>query len=183
MKNRLIFSLFCICLGVAACGKEGDPSQGGSNSGSSSSSGSSSLSYTSSGSTSSGSTSSGSTSSGSTSSGSTGSDNTSSSSPTLGSSNSSNATSATVVGPCSLSGNIRSFTINCTRTIQNFTVGFSTASQSIVMSSVINGVRYDTNIQNNGTSLVGYERAANTLGITINFADSSTASVTLRASN
>ena len=55
-----------------------------------------------------------------------------------------------------------------------------TAGTRLRNSGNINGVQYNTDITNNGTSLVGSEGIANTLDITINFTDSSTASVTLR---
>jgi|GEM_PF-1224427 len=140
MKKNVVLVLFCLSLGIAACGKDGGSSSGGSSSGGSSSGGSSS-----------------------------------------GGSSSGGSSSDTVVGPCTLTGNIRSFQVNCDRTIQNFTVGFMTAGTRLRNSGTINGTRYNTDITNNGTSLVGSEGVANSLDITINFADSSTASVTLRS--
>jgi hypothetical protein len=127
MKKNLVLALFCINLGVAACGKDV-----GSN---------------------------------------------------LGSSPGSNPESSlgnTVVGPCTATGDIRSFTIHCTKIIERFSVGFITVGNRLQNISTINGVEYNTNIQNNGTSLVGSEGSANRLDIRIIFTDSSTASVTLR---
>jgi hypothetical protein len=86
----------------------------------------------------------------------------------------------TVEGPCTVIGNVRSFEINCTKTIQTFTVGIFTIGSRLENTSTINGQQYNSTIQNNGTSLVGTETIAPTLEIKINFTDSSTCSVTLR---
>lgn len=99
----------------------------------------------------------------------------------LGGPSSGGSSSDTVVGPCVLVGNIRSFQVNCTKTIQDFTIGFITIGKKLKSKITINGIEYDIDITNTGTSLVGSEKIANSLDFTINFTDSSTASVTLRS--
>ena len=88
--------------------------------------------------------------------------------------------SGEVVGRCNVAGNVRSFQIDCTQEIRNFTVGFITAGSTMRVASVINGVQYDTNISNTGMSLVGTEGFVSNLAITIRFTDDTTAFVTLR---
>ena len=85
-----------------------------------------------------------------------------------------------MVGRCNVAGNVRSFQIDCTQEIRNFTVGFITAGSTMRIASVINGVQYDTNISNTGMSLVGTEGFVSNLAITIRFTDDTTAFVTLR---
>ena len=84
-----------------------------------------------------------------------------------------------VVGPCSLEGDIRSFEINCTKTIKSFTFLFFTTGKKLTMTSMVNGEKHDLNIENQGTKLVGSEKLVSKIDLTINFADSTTGSASL----
>jgi hypothetical protein len=84
-----------------------------------------------------------------------------------------------VVGPCTLTGDIRSFEISCTKNIQSFTFEGFSSGKTLSLNFNINGTQYDMNIENKGTKLVGSEKLASEIELTIHFTDSSTGSATL----
>jgi len=65
--------------------------------------------------------------------------------------------------------------------VKSFTIGFMTSGKSIINTGKINGVMHDLNVMNTGSGLVGYEKKASELSITIDFDDSTNASVKLMA--
>ena len=81
---------------------------------------------------------------------------------------------------CTLDGDIRRFRVDCIKPIKSFTIGFITAGKRFQYSGSINGVKYNADIENKGSSLEGSEATANSLDITINFEDSTTALLPLR---
>ncbi len=95
-----------------------------------------------------------------------------------------NATpTSTISGPCEIIGNIRSFEIVCTKPIESFTFHANrvelTYSETLIIMTRLNGVRYNTHIKNLGTSVVGSEGIVESLDLTINFTDSTSTPVAL----
>lgn len=84
-----------------------------------------------------------------------------------------------VVGPCKVSGDIGSFEITCTKEIVSFSVDGVSSDQKLVINTKPSGGKNDLVIEKFGEKLVGSEKYADRIEITIHFDDSSTGTVTL----
>ncbi|MFZ9595362.1 MAG: hypothetical protein ACO3A2_04725 [Bdellovibrionia bacterium] len=84
---------------------------------------------------------------------------------------------------CTLMGNIRSFEIKCSEQIESFTLYISggvefTYNEHLIIRTRLNGLHYNTFIENKGTSVVGSEGIQDQIKLSINFTDSSIPPVT-----
>ena len=98
---------------------------------------------------------------------------------------SSSRVGGSVEGPCILTGDIRSFQIDCSKRIrhygfvqQNIALFFA-PDEKLILNDKINGVPYDMNIEVQGTKMVGSEKLASKIDLTIIFSDSSKCSASL----
>ncbi len=89
-----------------------------------------------------------------------------------------------IIGDCTLTGHIRFFEIGFTKAINDFSfkteTGFIIKSNNkITLNSFINDVFYNLNIERQMSKLVGSEKLADQIEVSIEFSDSSECSVSL----
>ncbi len=86
---------------------------------------------------------------------------------------SSSRVGGSVEGPCTLTGDIRSFEINADSPIRSYGLGgddlalFFAPNERLNINNTIRGVTYDLHIEAQGTRVVGYERIASEIRLQI----------------